>query len=66
MTAEDKFNQFWFINCSDADSCCYANAKKVFEHFTDTEMMLKILKDRGVISSWYYNGTYHVGNELPK
>lgn len=31
-----------------------------------TETMLKELKDRGVIRSWYYNGTYHVGNELPK
>ena len=32
----------------------------------DTETMLKVLKDRGVIRSWYYNGTYHVGNELPR
>lgn len=32
----------------------------------DTETMLKVLKDRGVISSWYYNGSYHVGNELPR
>lgn len=31
-----------------------------------TEILLKELKDRGVIRSWYYNGTYHVGNELPK
>ncbi len=31
-----------------------------------TETLLKELKDRGVIRSWYYNGTYHVGNELPK
>lgn len=31
-----------------------------------TEDMLKELKDRGVIRSWYYNGSYHVGNELPK
>jgi hypothetical protein len=31
-----------------------------------TETMLKVLKDRGVISSWYYNGSYHVGNELPR
>lgn len=29
-----------------------------------TEILLKELKDRGVIRSWYYNGTYHVGNEL--
>lgn len=29
------------------------------EHYTDTETMLKILKDRGVIKSWFYNGTYH-------
>ena len=32
----------------------------------DTETMLKVLKDRGVISSWYYNGSYHVGNKLPR
>lgn len=31
-----------------------------------TETILKELKDRGVIRSWYYNGTYHIGNELPK
>jgi len=31
----------------------------------DTEAMLKSLKDKGVIRSWYYNGTYHIGNELP-
>ena len=31
-----------------------------------TETLLKELKDRGVIRSWYYNGTYHVGNELSK
>jgi len=32
-----------------------------------TKTLLKELKDRGVIRSWYYNGrTYHVGNELPK
>ena len=31
-----------------------------------TETMLKALKDRGVIRSWYYNGSYHVGNELPQ
>lgn len=31
-----------------------------------TETMLKVLKDRGVIKSWYYNGSYHVGNELPR
>jgi hypothetical protein len=31
-----------------------------------TETLLKELIDRKVIRSWYYNGTYHVGNELPK
>lgn len=25
----------------------------------DIETMLKVLKDKGVIKSWYYNGTYH-------
>ena len=25
----------------------------------DIETMLKILKDKGVIKSWYYNGSYH-------
>jgi len=29
-----------------------------------TETLLKELIDRKVIRSWYYNGTYHVGNEL--
>lgn len=32
----------------------------------NTETMLKVLKDRGVIKSWYYNGSYHIGNELPR
>lgn len=32
----------------------------------DTESMLKELLDRGVIRSWYYNGSYHVGSELPR
>lgn len=31
-----------------------------------TETLLKELIDRKVIRSWYYNGTYHIGNELPK
>lgn len=43
-----------------------ADLKAQIEKMTNTETMLKILKDRGVIRSWYYNGTYHVGNELPK
>ena len=25
----------------------------------NTEKMLKVLKDRDVIKSWYYNGAYH-------
>lgn len=29
-----------------------------------TETLLKELKNRGVISSWYYNGSYHVGSAL--
>lgn len=29
-----------------------------------TETLLKELKDRGVIRSWYYNGSYHIGSEL--
>lgn len=36
------------------------------EQLRKTETMLKALKDRGVIRSWYYNGSYHVGNELPQ
>lgn len=40
--------------------------KEEIEELQDTETMLKTLKDRGVIKSWYYNGTYHVGNELPQ
>lgn len=31
-----------------------------------TETLLKELKDRGVIRSWYYNGSYHIGSELPR
>lgn len=46
------------------------NLKKELELETvraaSTETLLQELKDRGVIRSWYYNGTYHVGNELPK
>ena len=30
-----------------------------------TEALLKELIDRKVIRSWYYNGSYHVGNEPP-
>ncbi len=30
-----------------------------------TEKLLKELKDRGVIRSWYYNGSYHIGNDMP-
>jgi hypothetical protein len=30
-----------------------------------TETLLKELIDRKVIRSWYYNGSYHVGNEPP-
>jgi hypothetical protein len=37
-----------------------------FVKSASTETLLKELKDRGVIRSWYYNGTYHVGNELSK
>lgn len=43
---------------------------KVGRHETiksvSTETLLKELIDRKVIRSWYYNGTYHIGNELPK
>lgn len=51
---------------SDMDETIRQNfeLKARIEKMTDTETMLKILKDRGVIRSWYYNGTYHVGNEL--
>ena len=53
---------------SDMDKTIEQNfaLKAQIEKMTDTETMLKILKDRGVIRSWYYNGTYHVGNELSK
>lgn len=40
--------------------------EKENEQLRKTETMLKALKDRGVIRSWYYNGSYHVGNELPQ
>lgn len=29
------------------------------EEESKIEAMLKYLKDKGVIKSWYYNGTYH-------
>lgn len=32
----------------------------------NTKTLLNVLKDRGVIRSWYYNGSYHVDNKLPK
>lgn len=65
LEQEKRFNDFWNSNCKDADSCCYYYCKMLFNYFTDTKVMLQILKDRGVISSWYYNGSYHIGNELP-
>ncbi len=40
--------------------------EKENEELRKTETMLKVLKDRGVIKSWYYNGSYHIGNELPR
>lgn len=54
------------------ERCCAKSAFKDGAEFgynkalEDTETMLKVLKDRGVISSWYYNGSYHIGNELPR
>ena len=42
-----------------------AELEKENEYLRKTETMLKVLKDRGVIKSWYYNGSYHIGNELP-
>ena len=38
-----------------------AELEKENAELRKTETMLKILKDRGVIKSWYYNGSYHVG-----
>ncbi len=54
----------------DIVECKLVNLKKELEleavKAASTEILLQELKDRGVIDSWYYNGTYHVGNELPK
>lgn len=44
----------------------YLAGLKVKVKELSTETLLKELIDRKVIRSWYYNGTYHVGNELPK
>lgn len=65
---KEEINQKGLALQSDMDETIEQNIalKAQIEKMTDTEIMLKILKDRGVIWSWYYNGTYHVGNELPK
>jgi hypothetical protein len=54
--------------CIDLDEMLSEIAKLEKENaeLRKTETMLKVLKDRGVIKSWYYNGSYHVGNELPR
>lgn len=46
--------------------CLEALVKREIIKSASTETLLKELKDRGVIRSWYYNGSYHVGNELPR
>lgn len=46
--------------------CLEALVKQEIIKSASTEALLKELKDRGVIRSWYYNGEYHVGNELPQ
>lgn len=54
--------------CRNKDDYCpyLATLEQENAELRKTETMLKILKDRGVIKSWYYNGSYHVGNELPR
>ena len=49
-----------------SQKCLTALVKLEVIKLASTETLLQELKDRGVIHSWYYNGTYHVGNELPK
>ena len=46
--------------------CLEALIKLEVVKTASTEVLLKELKDRGVIRSWYYNGSYHVGSELTK
>lgn len=48
-----------------SQKCIEALIKLEVVKSASTETLLKELKDRGVIRSWYYNGSYHVGNELP-
>ena len=45
--------------------CLETLVKREIIKSASTETLLKELKDRGVIRSWYYNGSYHVGSELP-
>ena len=46
--------------------CLDVLVKREIIKSASTETLLRELKDRGVIRSWYYNGSYHIGNELPK
>lgn len=46
--------------------CFEVLVKREIIKSASTETLLKELKDRGVINSWYYNGSYHIGSELPK
>jgi hypothetical protein len=50
---------YWDIFCAGLKAGEETSKKNI-----STEDMLKELLDRKVIKSWYYNGKYHVGNEL--
>jgi len=67
--AEDYANENWEHyeegqNDSKALKQAFLEGLKVNVKELSTETLLKELIDRKVIRSWYYNGTYHVGNEL--
>jgi hypothetical protein len=67
--AEEYANENWEHyeegqNDSKALKQAFLAGLKVNVKELSTETLLKELIDRKVIRSWYYNGTYHVGNEL--
>lgn len=51
-----------------AERCLLDGEQLGVDRLNSTPRLLQILKDRGIIKSWYYNGTYHIGEvaELEK
>lgn len=44
-----------------AERCLLDGEQLGVDRLNSTPRLLQILKDRGVIKSWYYNGSYHIG-----